>query len=279
MQLETYFQCFSPHLINYFGITQNPGTNYYAIVMEFAENGDLRRYLRNNEIKLFWRQKLDILQNIVAGLEIIHVSGMTHRDLHTGNILLFKDFLYPSRITDLGLSKQASGYKTEKVIGILPYIAPEVLNNRPYTEASDIYSFAMILWEVGTGERPYTDRPYDDTLLLCIKKGLRPEIPKTLPECYADLIKDCWNYYPHRRPTALDIKEKIMKWQSVLGWFPTWESRNDEEAKQFDFADDEKDEDRRRFYRSKLYNPPQEGKFWNYHLIFSFSIFNTLIHF
>jgi serine/threonine protein kinase len=255
LQLEAYFQCASRHLISYLGITQNPDTKDYAIVMEYAENGDLRKYLQNNKAKLYWRRKLDILRNIVAGLEIIHVSDMTHRDLHTGNILLFRDLLYPSRITDLGLSKQAGGDKTEKVIGVIPYIAPEVLNKKPYTKASDIYSFAMILWEVGTGEKPYADLPYDDALALQIKNGQRPDIPEEIPECYASLIKECWDNDPQKRPTALDIKEKIMKWQSVLGWFPTEESRNDMEAKQFEEADDEKSKEDRR-YRAIMYNPP-----------------------
>ncbi|CAB5357021.1 unnamed protein product [Rhizophagus irregularis] len=181
-ELEAYFKCASRHLISYLGITQNPDTKDYAIVMEFAENGDLRKYLQNNKAKLYWRRKLDILRNIVAGLEIIHVT-------------------------------------------------------------------------VGTGEKPYADLPYDDALALQIKRGRRPNIPKEMPECYATLIRNCWDSDPQKRPTALDIKEKIMKWQSVLGWFPTEESRSDEEAKQFEEADDEKSKEDRR-YRAKIYNPP-----------------------
>ncbi|RIA80947.1 kinase-like domain-containing protein [Glomus cerebriforme] len=258
MQLEAYFKCASPHLISYLGITKDPDTNYYAIVMEYAENGDLRTYIQKNQVKLYWRRKLDILRNIVAGLEIIHVTGMTHRDLHTGNILQFKDLLYPSRISDLGLSKQANEEKTDQVFGIIPYIAPEVLNKDPYSEASDIYSFAMILWEVGTGEKPYADISYDNALAVQIIKGQRPEIPKEIPECYANLIRQCWNTNPKERPTALEIKAIIMRWQSVLGWFPTGMSREDDEAKQFEKADDEKSKESR--YTKPIYNPPPEKK-------------------
>ncbi|GBB98113.1 hypothetical protein RclHR1_03140012 [Rhizophagus clarus] len=241
-ELEAYFRCSSPHLINYFGITQDPETNDYAIVMEHAENGDLRNYLTYLQIKgisLFWRRKLDIIRNIVAGLEIIHVTGMMHRDLHIGNILQFKDLLYPSRISDLGLTKQANEIVTKEIIGVLPYIAPEVLDKKPYTKASDIYSLAMILWEVGTEKIPYEDISFNTEFA---KNGLRPEIPKEIPNCYADLIKRCWDQDPQKRPTALEIKEKIMGWQSVLGWFPTDASRIDEEAKQFEEADDKKSE-------------------------------------
>src|SRR5438067_5905157 len=102
--------------------------------MEYAENGDLRQYLKVNKPKLYWRRKLDILRNIIAGLEIIHVSGLTHRDLHIRNILVSRDLLYPSRITDVGLSKPPGPDKTgaNQVFGVLPYIAPEVLNGAPY---------------------------------------------------------------------------------------------------------------------------------------------------
>ncbi|RIA80689.1 kinase-like domain-containing protein [Glomus cerebriforme] len=234
--LEAYFKCASPHLTRYFGITQNPITYDYAIVMEYAENGDLRTYIQNNKDKLYWRRKLDILRNIIAGLEVIHVTGMTHRDLHIGNILQFKDLLYPSRISDFGLSKQAIG---EGTVQVSDYIAPEVLNKKPYTNASDIYSFAMILWEVGTGEKPHANLSYNDELALQIKYDQRPEIPKEIPECYANLIKQCWDMDPEKRPTVLEIKEKIMRWQSVLGWFSTEESYRDYETRQFEKSDNE----------------------------------------
>ncbi len=245
LQFEAYFKYACPYLISYFGITQDPKRNY-AIVMEYAENGDLRQYLEDNEVRLYWRQKLDILRNVVSGLEIIHVTGMVHCDLHTGNILQSKDLLYPSRITDLGLSKKASNEKTseEPIYGIIPYIAPEVLRGDSCTEASDIYSFAMIMWEVGTGEKPHSNRPYDKGLILDIlEKDLRPKIPEEMPECYANLIRNCWCKNPRKRPTALEIKAKIMRWQSVLGWFPTAKSRIDGEANQFEDADDKKNRD------------------------------------
>ena len=219
--------------------------------MEYVENGDLQsylKYLKKNKISLFWHQKLDILWNIVAGLEIIHVTGMTHHDLYTHNILQFKDLLYPSQISDLGLTKQANEIDTEKIIGVLPYITPEVLNKKPYTKASDIYSFAMILWKVGTEETPYVGISYDIEL---IKNGLWPEIPERIPECYAKLIKNCWDEDPQKRSTVLGIKEEIMKWQSVLGWFSTEDSRSDAEAKQFEEADDKKSKPlKKRFYDS-----------------------------
>jgi len=73
-----------------------------------------------------------------------------------------------------------------------------------------------------------------------------------MPKCYATLMKKCWDKDPAKRPTALYIKEKLISWQSVLGWFPTPESRKDDEAKQFEEADDEKNKANKR-YDGKIY--------------------------
>ena len=76
------------------------------------------------------------------------------------------------------------------VYGVLPYIAPEVLRGKPYTQASDIYSFSMIMWEFISGVPPFDDRPHDIQLSLSICKGERPEFIKNTPECYTNLMKN-----------------------------------------------------------------------------------------
>ena len=81
-----------------------------------------------------------------------------HKDLHSGNIL---QFYYQgwcdTRISDLGLAQLIHNSNSSKICGALPYIAPEILNGKPYTFASDIYSFGIIMVEVSTGKPPYTD--------------------------------------------------------------------------------------------------------------------------
>ncbi|CAG8574196.1 15490_t:CDS:1, partial [Racocetra fulgida] len=78
----------SPHVIRYFGLSKNPATNNYIIVMEYANQGNLHKYLVNNYITLTWEKKLEILNFIISGLQQIHMKGLVHGALHSGNLLV-----------------------------------------------------------------------------------------------------------------------------------------------------------------------------------------------
>jgi len=58
-----------------------------------------------------------------------------------------------------------------KIYGVVPYLAPEVLSKKPYTKESDIYSFGMIMWEHTTGKKPFYDRSHNSVLISNILKG------------------------------------------------------------------------------------------------------------
>ena len=92
-------------------------------------------------------------------------------------------------------------------------MAPEVLRGKPYTPASDIYSFSMIMWEFTSGIIPFNNRAHDDLQLsLSICKGERPEIIEKTPQCYTDLMKKCWNEDPSKRPSSLEVEKIIEAW-------------------------------------------------------------------
>ncbi|RGB42401.1 kinase-like domain-containing protein, partial [Rhizophagus diaphanus] len=75
-------------------------------------------------------------------------------------------------------------------------IAPEILRGQPYTQASDIYSFSIIMWEFTSKILPFNDKAHDLQLALSICKGERPEIIENTPQCYIDLMKKCWDEDP-----------------------------------------------------------------------------------
>ncbi|CAI2178476.1 10664_t:CDS:2 [Funneliformis geosporum] len=104
---------------------------------------------------------------------------------------------------DLGLSKSATVADDSEIYGIIPYVAPEVLQGQKYTEKSDIYSFGMIMWEYMTGRRPFWDRAHDTELIIDICDGLRPPISNiNAPEGYIELMKECWDPDQSKRPTS-----------------------------------------------------------------------------
>ncbi|RIA85661.1 kinase-like domain-containing protein [Glomus cerebriforme] len=72
----------------------------------------------------------------------------------------------------------------------MPYVAPEVLKGKSYTQAADIYNFGMIMYFVATGRQPFSNCAHDEILVLNICNGIRPKISESeAPKCYIDLMK------------------------------------------------------------------------------------------
>ncbi|RHZ83289.1 hypothetical protein Glove_97g81 [Diversispora epigaea] len=194
---------------SFYGITKDPETHKYMMVLEYFEGGSLRNYLNNNFNNIDWESKLYYLKNLANELLEIHKLGIVHRDFHPGNIL--KDSYSEMHISDPGLSLSI----TEKNIaaGILPYMAPEVLRGEgEYTKAADVYSFAFVAYELITGIPPYHDVPHDEDLALKICNGLRPEIPIHLPKLITEIIMRCWDYRITHRPTSEQLYELLKKY-------------------------------------------------------------------
>ncbi|POG70944.1 kinase-like domain-containing protein [Rhizophagus irregularis DAOM 181602=DAOM 197198] len=206
--------------IQFFGITQDPNNLNYIIVMSYAKKGSLKKCL-SDIAKFKWQVRLQLLKNIVSGLKVIHESNLTHGDFHDGNILMSDDYneLF---IIDLGLCRpisdlQDSVNKVNKIYGVLPYMAPEILRKNPYTPASDIYSFSMIMWEFTSGIPPFNHEAHDNHLTLSIcKEGRRPEIIKNTPKCYIDLMKSCWDSDPSKRPTIKMLENILSDWNMCI---------------------------------------------------------------
>ena len=127
--------------------------------------------------------------------------------MHSGNI--FSLTISCSQIGDLGLCQQITDKKDDsnKIFGVVPYVAPEVLLKGMHTKKSDIYSFGIIMWEHTTGKKPFHDRPHDEYLMLDILKGERPQITDDTPKFYAELMKRCWDHNPENRPMAKEITD------------------------------------------------------------------------
>ena len=106
---------------------------------------------------------------------------------------------------------------SNKIFGVIPYLAPEVLSKKPYTKESDVYSFGMIMWEHTTGKNPFHDRPHNSSLISDILNGIRPQVTDDTPEFYAELMKKCWDHSPENRPTVQEIYDCLYEyWRSGI---------------------------------------------------------------
>src|SRR5947209_5311237 len=94
----------SRNIIRCYGITKDPETNNFMMVMQYAKDGSLRQNLNKYFNSMDWQKKFHILYNISDGLKNIHKKRLIHQDFHSGNILHHS---LSSFITDLGLCKPA----------------------------------------------------------------------------------------------------------------------------------------------------------------------------
>ncbi|CAB4438005.1 unnamed protein product [Rhizophagus irregularis] len=200
------------NIIKLYGITQDPETKNYIMVLEYASKGSLRNYLDTNYNTLSWKDKLLHFCYIASGLVDIHRNELIHRDFHIGNVLV-SNYV---KIADLGLCKPADYSALENtrknVYGVLPYVAPEIIRGHDYTKAADIYSFGIIMYEVISGLPPYHDVSHKEMLAIKICKGLRPRFNIKVPQLIVQLIKRCLDANPLNRPTAKEIEEIMEIW-------------------------------------------------------------------
>ncbi|RHZ85883.1 hypothetical protein Glove_59g14 [Diversispora epigaea] len=91
-------------------------------------------------------------------------------------------------------------------------MAPETLSRGEYTQASDIYSFGMIMLEVLTSYPPYYNISHNENLAMDICKGLKPEIKCETPRFFKEIIEKCWNFEPLNRPTAEELFSQLLEY-------------------------------------------------------------------
>jgi serine/threonine protein kinase len=175
-------------------------------------NTNLRDYLQHNHNQLTWKEKINITQKIIGKLKKIHNENSIHRDLHSGNILYSKhnDSWY---ISDLGFCGPADKPSTS-IYGNLPYIAPEVISGKQTTSASDIYSVAMLMWEISSEQPPFINYEHDYNLAIKIINGMRPKIISEIPLKYKNLMEQCWDADPLKRPDTLTLLKKMIEIKS-----------------------------------------------------------------
>ncbi|RIB13983.1 kinase-like domain-containing protein [Gigaspora rosea] len=203
-----------------YGLTQNTANNEYLMVFQYANKGSLHKFISSNFRELNWKSKLKQLVDISENLMKVHKAKYFHGDFHSGNILLNQsingDLI--SYISDLGLSRNKDDPNDMEgsIYGVLPYVAPEVLNKQPYTSEADIYSFGIIMAEMSTGKPPHYDVEYDEILFIRICNGLRPEFAESTPECYIKLARQCMDADPSNRPSASYIYSELSKWYKIV---------------------------------------------------------------
>ncbi|XP_077160201.1 ephrin type-A receptor 7 isoform X5 [Paroedura picta] len=173
------------------------------IVIEYMENGALDAFLRKHDGQFTVIQLVGMLRGIAAGMRYLADMGYVHRDLAARNILVNSNLV--CKVSDFGLSRVIEDdpeavYTTTG--GKIPvrWTAPEAIQYRKFTSASDVWSYGIVMWEVMSyGERPYWDMSNQD-VIKAIEEGYRLPAPMDCPAGLHQLMLDCWQKERAERP-------------------------------------------------------------------------------
>ncbi|GAM20176.1 hypothetical protein SAMD00019534_033510 [Acytostelium subglobosum LB1] len=194
-----------PNLVACYGYCLNP----MCIVMEYLPTGNLYDLIHSRDKQLDSALILQFAFEIARGMQFLHSRNIIHRDLKSSNLLLDKHFNI--KIADLGIARETTFTQTMTTIGTVAWTAPEILRHESYNNKADVYSYALVLWELLSGEEPYAGIPAMNAGILVASKGLRPDIPEKCDPNWKKLVVWCWAEDPNKRPSFEEITTYLTK--------------------------------------------------------------------
>ncbi|CAD8085497.1 unnamed protein product [Paramecium sonneborni] len=213
-----------PNLVQLLGISQKDDELY--IVTEYCAGGTLFDLLhKKKHLEINWQQRVKMAIQIADGMHHLHKLNppLIHRDLKSLNLLLeqtYEQNRLNIKIADFGLARvQAdNGEQMTGVLGTFHWMAPEVFQNVPYTIKADVYSYAIVLWEICCRETPYkqlSTNPPAIMKLVAVDNG-RPDLSLIQAGCplfLKELMIKCWDKDPQKRPLFQEVLSYLRGYQ------------------------------------------------------------------
>ncbi|KAE9596556.1 putative dual-specificity kinase TKL-Pl-4 family [Lupinus albus] len=181
-----------------------------CIVTEFMSRGSLYDYLHKQKGVFKLPLLLKVANDVSKGMNYLHQNNIIHRDLKTANLLMDENELV--KVADFGVARvqTQSGVMTAET-GTYRWMAPEVIEHKPYDQKADVFSFGISLWELLTRELPYSHLTPLQAAVGVVQKGLRPTIPKNTHPRLSGLLHRCWQQDPVERPNFSEIIEILQQ--------------------------------------------------------------------
>ncbi|XP_045717331.1 focal adhesion kinase 1 isoform X1 [Phyllostomus hastatus] len=196
-----------PHIVKLIGvITENP----VWIIMELCTLGELRSFLQVRKYSLDLASLILYAYQLSTALAYLESKRFVHRDIAARNVLVSSSDCV--KLGDFGLSRymeDSTYYKASK--GKLPikWMAPESINFRRFTSASDVWMFGVCMWEILMhGVKPFQGVKNNDVIGR-IENGERLPMPPNCPPTLYSLMTKCWAYDPSRRPRFTELKAQL----------------------------------------------------------------------
>uniref|UniRef100_A0A671N0S5 non-specific protein-tyrosine kinase n=1 Tax=Sinocyclocheilus anshuiensis TaxID=1608454 RepID=A0A671N0S5_9TELE len=196
-----------PHIVRLIGIIEEDPV---WIVMELYQYGELGIYLMENKHKLSTVTLILYCLQISNALAYLEGVNMVHRDIAVRNVLVAKPDCV--KLGDFGLSRyieEEEYYKASVSRLPIKWMAPESINFRRFTSASDVWMFAVCMWEImSRGLQPFFWLENKDVINQ-LEQGIRLPKPEQCPPTLYSLMTRCWAYSPRERPSFTELVCKL----------------------------------------------------------------------
>ncbi|MFF0373388.1 serine/threonine-protein kinase [Actinoplanes missouriensis] len=177
------------------------------VVMELLSGETVAARLTDGPIP--WGEAVSIGAAVAEALAAAHAAGVVHRDIKPGNVMLCPGGV---KLLDFGISATAGepdDDDTGATFGTPAYAAPERLDGKPAEPATDLYGLGVLLFEMVAGEPPYSVDTWEELAAAQARGPAR--LPDTLPVRLRDLIGQCLDDDPYRRPSAAEARRALAR--------------------------------------------------------------------
>jgi len=206
-EMDTLTQLNHPNIVQLMGLCI--GMDDLYIITEFVKGGNLHSKLEDKPLDLPWKLRVSILRDVALAMNYLHAKDKIHRDLKSHNLLVTED--WKVKVCDFGLARSAPDDQEKKggltIVGTNEWMAPEVAMGETYDSSADVFSYAMVIYEILTRADPparklkdcYAFKPED----------FKSKIPSDVPDKLWELLCDCAATTPADRPDFKSVVTRV----------------------------------------------------------------------
>ena len=194
------------------------------IIIEYVKNGSLERLLEKERLGCefkFWTDTMKLINiyGLASVMSYLHSKGILHLDIKPNNNLL-SEYLFP-KLIDFGLSKKfmSSEIMKQSISELkctLSFAAPKIFQDYEYTEAADVYAFAVEVYEIMNKEYPFKGLNIQQIINEVVNNKGRPKFTNEIPMVYKELIESCWCQEAKDRLKFHQIVDKLRNDKSFI---------------------------------------------------------------